>query len=256
MKVVLLAGGLGTRLAEETGVRPKPMVEIGEHPILWHIMKTYAAHGFEDFLIALGYKGEFIKQYFLNFYASYRDLTINLGNGAVEYDSSPRINWRIQMTDTGAGTMTGGRLRRLESLLRSGGTFMLTYGDGVCDIDIPKLLEFHQKHGRVATVTAVRPPARFGTMHFQGDQVLEFKEKLQTGEGWINGGFFVFEPEVFDYLDGDDTVLEAKPLETLAAEGQLMAYKHEGFWQCMDTLRDKIRLQELWTSGTAPWKVW
>jgi glucose-1-phosphate cytidylyltransferase len=256
MKVVLLAGGLGTRLAEETGVRPKPMVEIGEQPILWHIMKAYAAHGFEDFVVALGYKGEFIKQYFLNFYASYRDLSIDLASGAIQYETSPTINWRIQMTDTGAATMTGGRLHRLESLLRLGGTFMLTYGDGVCDIDIRKLLEFHRKHGRLATVTAVRPPARFGTMHFEGDQVLEFKEKLQTGEGWINGGFFVFEPEIFDYLNGDETVLEGKPLETLAAEGQLMAYKHEGFWQCMDTLRDKLRLQEMWASGAAPWKVW
>ncbi|MGE0859330.1 MAG: glucose-1-phosphate cytidylyltransferase [Gammaproteobacteria bacterium] len=256
MKVVLLAGGFGTRLAEETGVRPKPMVEIGEQPILWHIMKAYAAYGFEDFVIALGYKGEFIKQYFLNFYASYRDLSIDLANGEIQYETSPTINWRIQMTDTGAATMTGGRLHRLESLLRPGGTFMLTYGDGVCDIDIHKLLDFHRKHGRVATVTAVRPPARFGTMHFQGDQVLEFKEKLQTGEGWINGGFFVFEPEVFDYLEGDETVLEGKPLETLAADGQLMAYKHEGFWQCMDTLRDKLRLQEMWASGSAPWKVW
>ena len=256
MKVVLLAGGLGTRLAEETDVRPKPMIEIGGHPILWHIMKIYSAHGFEDFLVALGYKGEFIKQYFLNFYASSRDLTINLSSGDVQYDSSAGINWRIQLADTGSSTMTGGRLRRLEPRLRPHGTFMLTYGDGVCDVDIRKLLEFHRRHGRLATVTAVRPPARFGTMHFEGEQVLEFKEKLQTREGWINGGFFVFEPGVFDYLGGDDTVLEATPLETLAADGQLMAYKHDGFWQCMDTLRDKMRLQEMWASATAPWKRW
>lgn len=256
MKVVLLAGGLGTRLAEETELRPKPMVEIGGHPILWHIMKIYSSYGFEKFVIALGYKGDFIKQHFMHMRASNSDLTINLKNGEVEYESPPVINWQVQLVDTGLGTMTGGRLGRLQSRLRPSGTFMLTYGDGVCDIDLHKLLQFHRSHSRVATVTAVRPPARFGTMRFDGDSVLEFKEKLQTGEGWINGGFFVFEPEVFDYLEGDDTPLEGKPLENLAADGQLMAYKHDGFWQCMDTLRDKIRLQEMWDSGSPPWKLW
>jgi glucose-1-phosphate cytidylyltransferase len=256
MKVVLLAGGLGTRLAEETDVKPKPMVEIGGHPILWHIMQIYANQGFNEFVVALGYKGEVVKQYFMNFFAANSDLTVDLGTGDVSYDTRRSMNWRIHLLDTGKDTMTGGRLARLEDLLRPQGTFMLTYGDGVCDVDIRALYEFHRRHGRLATVTAVRPPARFGSMRFDGDRVVSFEEKPQTGEGWINGGFFVFEPAVFDYLDGDETVLEQHPLERLARDGELVAFKHEGFWQCMDTIRDKLRLQQMWESGHAPWKIW
>ena len=256
MKVVLLAGGLGTRLAEETDVKPKPMVEIGGHPILWHIMQAYASQGFNEFVVALGYKGEIIKQYFLNFFAANCDLAVDLGTGNVSYDARRSTDWKIHLVDTGKDTMTGGRLARLEHSLRPEGTFMLTYGDGVCDVDIKALHAFHKRHGRIATVTAVRPPARFGSMRFDGDCVTSFEEKPHTGEGWINGGFFVFEPAVFDYLDGDETVLEKHPLERLAAEGELLAFKHEGFWQCMDTIRDKLRLQEMWQSGDAPWKVW
>lgn len=256
MKVVLLAGGLGTRLAEETDVKPKPMVEIGGHPILWHIMQGYASHGFNEFVVALGYKGEVIKQYFLNFFAANCNLAVDLGTGNVSYDARRRTDWKIHLLDTGRDTMTGGRVARLKHILSTAGTFMLTYGDGVCDVDIKALLDFHRRHGRIATVTAVRPPARFGSMRFEGDQVTSFEEKPQTGEGWINGGFFVFEPALFDYLDGDESVLEKHPLERLASDGELMAFKHEGFWQCMDTIRDKSWLQEMWQSGRAPWKIW
>lgn len=255
MKIVILAGGFGTRLSEETIIKPKPMVEIGGRPILWHIMNIYWLYGFNEFVIALGYKGEIIKEYFLNYYNLQSELTISLKTGEVKASKNCYRDWIVHLVDTGMNTMTGGRLHRLEDRLK-GETFMLTYGDGVSNIDIQKLLEFHKSHGRIATVTAVRPAARFGGMTFNGDMVIEFKEKPQTGEGWINGGFFVFEPEVFQYLHGDDTVLEGDPLENLAKDGQLMAYKHEGFWQCMDTLRDKRLLEELWESGEAPWKVW
>ena len=256
MKTVILAGGLGTRLSEETSVRPKPMVEVGGYPLLWHLMNIYAHYEMKRFVLALGYKGDVIKDYFLRYHATNSDITVNLCNGAVEYHKTHRRDWEVRMIDTGDGTLTGGRLHRLEPHLRDGGTFMLTYGDGVADINIAKLFEFHKQHGRIATLTAVRPPARFGTMQFDGNRVIDFKEKPQTQEGWINGGFFVFEPAVFDYLHGDDSVLEGNPLEHLAEDGELMAYHHYGFWQCMDTLRDRNRLESLWESGEAPWRVW
>lgn len=256
MKTVILCGGMGTRLAEETRLRPKPLVTVGGHPILWHILNCYGHYGFNRFTLALGYMGEAIKEYFLNYYSLDSDLRIDLNSGVVEHLRPSRRDWQIELIDTGAESLTGGRLHRLESLLRPDGTFMLTYGDGVSDVDIRNLVSFHRSHGKIATVTAVRPPARFGGMIFDGEQVIEFREKPQAGEGWINGGFFVFEPSVFDYLDGDETVLEGAPLENLAREGQLMAYKHEGFWQCMDTVRDRQLLDGLWSSGQAPWKTW
>ncbi len=257
MKVVILAGGLGTRLSEETSARPKPIVEIGGRPMLWHIMNIYGAHGFNEFVVALGYKGCVIKEYFLNYYHHQSDLTVDLGTGRVEAEGNGRKDWRVNLVDTGADSMTGGRLRKLRERLK-GSTFMLTYGDGVADIDIKRLLEFHGSHGRTATVTVVRPSARFGEVRLNGDchEIMDFKEKPQTGAGWVNGGFFVFEPAIFDYIDGDDTVLEAGPLETLAAKRELMAFRHEGFWQCMDTMRDKQLLERLWESGNARWKVW
>ncbi|HEX8692062.1 MAG TPA: glucose-1-phosphate cytidylyltransferase [Longimicrobium sp.] len=261
MNVVLLAGGLGTRIAEETEVKPKPMVEIGGHPILWHIMKHYARHGCNEFFIALGYKGDVIKRFFVDYYTLTSSMTVALSSGRVEVrddldEGRPRENWVVHLCDTGEATNTGGRVKRMERLLRPGGTFMATYGDGVSDVDIGRLLCFHRSHGRIATVTAVRPPARFGGLLFDGDLVVDFTEKPQAGEGWINGGFLVFEPGVFDYLDGDESSLEADALERLAADGQLAAYRHEGFWQCMDTLRDKRLLESLWEGERAPWKTW
>lgn len=253
MKTVILCGGLGTRLSEETHLKPKPMVEIGGRPILWHILKIYERHGFSDFVLALGYKGEVIKDYFLHYHARQSDLTVCLKSGQVEYDNPPREDWGVSLIDTGHDTMTGGRLLRLKSHLESSGTFMLTYGDGVADVDVTSLLDFHRRHGRLATVTAVRPSARFGGIQLDGGQVLDFKEKPQSGEGWINGGFFVFEVEAFQYLKDDATVLEHEPLETLAREGQLMAFEHKGYWQCMDTIRDRDALRALWESGSAPW---
>jgi len=254
MKVVILAGGLGTRLAEETEAKPKPMVEVGEHPIVWHIMRSYAHYGFQDFYLALGYKGEVIKRYFLDHYSLGGSLRVNLASGQVEDLEKDTEDWTVQLMDTGQSTQTGGRIKRLEPYLR-GETFLATYGDGVCDVDIAKVLAFHRSHGKLATVTAVRPPARFGGLVFEGDLVREFSEKPQIGEGWINGGYFVFEPQIFDYIDGDSTPLELAPLERLASEGQLAAYRHEGFWQCMDTIREKKLLESLWQSGKAPWKV-
>jgi glucose-1-phosphate cytidylyltransferase len=251
MKVVILAGGRGTRLAEETVTRPKPMVEIGGRPILWHVMSIYAAHGFRDFLVACGYRGELIKEYFHNYFIHNSDYFVNLGDGTREIINRNRIDWRIGVIDTGIDTMTGGRILRLRRLIGRE-TFMATYGDGVSDVDITALVAFHCRHGRLATVTAVRPPARFGALTLDGDSVAEFSEKSQVTEGWINGGFFVFEPGVFDYLDDDSTILERQPLERLAAAGQLMAYRHPGFWQPMDTVRDKQLLEALWAAG-APW---
>jgi glucose-1-phosphate cytidylyltransferase len=255
MKVALLAGGLGTRLAEETDSVPKPMVEIGGKPMLWHIMRLYAHHGFNDFLVACGYKGEIIKQYFHNFHAHNNDYIVNLQDGSRELLNPGSIDWRVGVIDTGQNTMTGGRLSRLRDQLESE-RFMVTYGDGLGNVDIRSLLEFHESHGKLATVTAVRPPSRFGALHMEGDAVTNFSEKPQTEAGWINGGFFVFEPEVFEYLDDDDTVLEREPMERLAAAGQLHAFRHEGFWQPMDTLREKRLLESLCEGGNAPWKVW
>jgi glucose-1-phosphate cytidylyltransferase len=253
MKTVILCGGLGTRLAEETQVKPKPMVEIGGRPILWHIMKTYERYGFSDFTLALGYKGDVIKDYFLNYHARLSDLTVHLKTGHVDYSNPTAEDWHVSLIDTGANSMTGGRLLRLKSHLNSSGTFMVTYGDGVSNVDMSALLAFHRAHGKIATVTAVRPSARFGGMHIGDGQVLDFKEKPQSGEGWINGGFFVFEPGIFDYLENDATVLEQSPLERLVRDGELMAYEHSGYWQCMDTIRDRNALQLLWESGRAPW---
>lgn len=256
MKTVILCGGMGTRLSEETVLRPKPMVTVGGRPILWHILNLYGHHGFKDFALALGYKGEFIKEYFMNYYALSCDLDVDLSNGKVTYENPPKRDWKLKLVDTGESSMTGGRLKRLEPLLRPEGTFMLTYGDGVSNVDLKKLVEFHRSHGKLCTVTAVRPTARFGTMTFDGDQVQQFKEKIQSNEGWINGGFFVMEPGVFDYLQGDSDVLETTALENLANDGQLMAYRHEGFWQCMDTVRDRDLLETEWKTGKAPWKTW
>jgi glucose-1-phosphate cytidylyltransferase len=255
MKVVILAGGFGTRLMEETTVKPKPMVEIGGRPILWHIMKHYAHYGFKEFVIALGYRGDVLKRYFLESTLWDGSLTIDLRDGRVALHEAVREDWVVHLIETGLHTQTGGRVKRLEAVLH-GEPFMLTYGDGVGNVDLPALLRIHRAHRRMATVTAVRPPARFGGLTFDGDVVTEFREKPQIGEGWINGGFFVFEPEVFKYLDGDDTSLEADALARLAADGQLAAHRHEGFWQCMDTLRDLRLLEGLWQSGKPPWKVW
>ncbi len=255
MKVVILAGGRGTRLAEETEVRPKPMVEIGGKPMLWHIMNIYAAYEHDEFFVACGYKGEIIKRYFRDFYAHNSDYVVDLGSGTVEDVGTNNITWKVAVIDTGQDTMTGGRILRLRRFLDSS-TFMVTYGDGVGTIDIEALVAFHRDHGRIATVTAVRPAARFGGLVMEDDAVREFTEKPQTGEGWINGGFFVFEPALFDYLEGDDTILERDPLERLAEDGQLMAFRHEGFWQPMDTLREKRLLDSLWASGDPPWKIW
>ena len=253
IKTIILCGGLGTRLSEETQVKPKPMVDIGGRPILWHIMKIYERHGFNDFSLALGYRGEWIKDYFLSYHARLSDLTVHLKSGQVDYSNPTAEDWKVSLIDTGINTMTGGRLLRLKNHLQSKGTFMLTYGDGVSDLNIKALLAFHQAHGKLATVTAVRPSARFGGMHIDDSKVLDFKEKPQSGEGWINGGFFVFEPGIFDYLADDTTVLEKSPLENLVKDNQLMAYEHSGYWQCMDTVRDRDALQSLWDSGEAPW---
>jgi len=255
MKVVLLAGGMGTRLSEETDVKPKPMVDIGGHPILWHVMNIYAAHGFNEFVVALGYKGEMIKEYFLNFHPHTSDLTVHLGTGQVRYHDNKAPDWTVSLVDTGLKTGTGGRIKRLRPWLGEG-TFMLTYGDGVGNIDLKALLAFHRSHGKLATVTAVRPPSRFGSVEFDKNRVVEFREKPQTEVGWINGGFFVLEPGIFDYITGDGVAWESDPLSRIANDGQLMAYRHEGFWQPMDTLREKHLLQALWDSGKAPWKVW
>jgi len=254
MKVVLLCGGKGTRLSEETGVRPKPMVEIGDYPIIWHIMNSYAGYGFKEFYLALGYKQEYIKEYFANVYARENDFSVDLATGKIDFRNQKKLDWKVNLVDSGAETLTGGRLLRLKDHLKDTGTFMMTYGDGVADVNLEEVLRFHKAHGKLATVTAVRPPARFGEMIFEGDKIVEFKEKPRTSVGWINGGFFVLEPEVFDYLEeGDDTIFEKSPLEKLVEDGQLMSFKHDGFWQCMDTLRDKKLLNEIWNSGEATW---
>lgn len=255
MKTVILAGGRGTRIAEESASRPKPMVEIGGKPLLWHLMQIYAHHGCKDFVVACGFKGELIKSWFHDLLVLSSDFTVDLATGQLEARNGPRPDWRVSLVDTGLDTMTGGRIRRLAPWL-GGERFMVTYGDGLGDVDITGLLAFHRDHGRLATVTAVRPPARFGSLVLQDGQVREFSEKSQAGAGWINGGFFVFEPGVLDYLGGDDSILEREPLERLAEEGQLMAFQHTGFWQPMDTLREKEQLEALWNTGRAPWRTW
>jgi glucose-1-phosphate cytidylyltransferase len=246
---------MGSRLAEETDVKPKPMVEVGGRPILWHIMQHYAHYGFRDFVIALGYRGEYIKRYMIDYGLAESDLTVDISSGDVLRHGNRRPDWTVDLVDTGVTTMTGGRIKRLRRYL-NGSTFMLTWGDGVSDVNLKELLAFHRRHGKLATVTAVRPPARFGHMVFEGDRVKEFSEKPQASEGWINGAFFVLEPAIFEYIEGDQSPWEREPMEKLARDGQLMAYRHAGFWQCMDTLRDKRLLENLWESGQAPWKIW
>ncbi len=255
MKVAILAGGLGTRLSEETTIKPKPMVEIGGLPILWHIMSIYASYGFKEFVIALGYKGEIIKDYFLNYHYHSRSLTVQLKTGGVIAHNQNGEDWTVHLLDTGYSTQTGGRIKQVAEFIGNE-PFMLTYGDGVSNVNIRALLDFHQCKGKLATLTAVRPPARFGEMVFDGDQVIRFEEKPQVGEGWINGGFFVLQPEVTKYIASDYTLWEQEPLEHLSADGQLSAYRHEDFWQCMDTLRDVRNLEKLWQDGNAPWKLW
>ncbi len=255
IKVVILAGGLGTRLTEETTVKPKPMVEIGGKPMLWHIMSIYAGYGFKEFVIALGYKGEIIKDYFINYHYRARNLSVRLNTGDISLYQGTSEDWTVDLLDTGQATQTGGRIKRAAEFIGNE-PFMMTYGDGVSNIDIRKLLAFHQGHGKLATITAVRPPARFGQMVFDGEKVAQFVEKPQIGEGWINGGFFVLQPEVVNYIQGDQSAWEREPLEQLAAEGQLAAYRHNDFWYCMDTMRDVQLLDKLWTEGNAPWKTW
>lgn len=253
MKVCILAGGHGTRLAEETEIRPKPMVEIGGKPILWHIMKHYAAFDHKDFVVALGYKGDYIKKYFAEYASMQGNMAIDLKNGKVTCDACP-IDWNIELVETGLNTMTGGRIKRLKPFVNNE-TFMLTWGDGLTNVDLDALLAFHKHHGKLATLTTVRPPARYGHLQLGSDgKVMEFSEKPQASEGWINGAFFVLEPEIFDYIEGDQTQWEKEPMEGLAMDGQLMAYKHTDFWQCMDTLREKYILETLWKTGNPPWE--
>jgi len=253
MKVVILAGGFGTRLSEYTESIPKPMVSIGGKPILWHIMNTYASFGHKDFYIALGYKAEVIKEYFLNYRTLNSDFTVNLSNGNLVAHQQDPVDWRVTLVDTGLDSMTGGRVKRMKDFIGDE-PFLLTYGDGVADIDIDALVRFHRSHGKMATVSAVHPGARFGELDLKNHVVTSFKEKPQTTQGWINGGYFVLEPAFFDLIKGDDTILEKEPLEQIAQMGELMSYQHEGFWQCMDTKRDRDALEELWQSNQAPWK--
>jgi glucose-1-phosphate cytidylyltransferase len=255
MKVVLLAGGFGTRLAEFTEVLPKPMVPIGEHPILWHLMNIYSRYGHNDFYLALGYKAQVVKEYFLNYYSVNCDFTVSLSNGAITHHTPQAVDWRVTLVDTGLSSMTGGRVKRMQRYIGDE-TFLLTYGDGLANIDLTALVKFHRTHGKMLTVTAVHPGARFGELALSGDLVTSFKEKPQTAQGWINGGFFVVEPSFFELIEGDHSVLEHEPLEKAAAMGQLMAYRYDGFWQCMDTIRDRNLLDQLWNDGRAPWKIW
>jgi len=256
MKTVILAGGLGTRISEESHLKPKPMIEIGGRPILWHIMKLYAAYGFNDFIICLGYKGYVVKEYFSNYVLHNADLTVDLAKGSMEYHTTKTEPWKVTLVDTGEETMTGGRLKRVARYLPPGEPFFLTYGDGVADVDLKALLEFHRQHGRQATVTAVAPPGRYGALEIVEGAVERFIEKPPGDNGLINGGFFVLQPEVVERIEGDGTPFETAPLEGLARDGQLMARPHTGFWAAMDTLRDKNHLEALWASGQAPWRVW
>jgi glucose-1-phosphate cytidylyltransferase len=254
MRTIILAGGFGTRLAEETDSRPKPMIEIGNRPILWHIMQHYARYWFTDFVVALGYKSEIVKRYFQEYSQLAGSMSVNLTRGEITRHEPPGEDWVVHLIDTGLSTNTGGRVKRVVDWVAAD-TFMLTYGDGVSDIDLQALLRFHRSHGKIATVSAVRPPARFGGLEFDGDMVSNFTEKPQTGEGWINGGFFVFEPAVFDLIGGDSDSLELDVLPRLVGHNQLAAYRHHKFWQCMDTLRDKRYLESLWQEGRAPWRA-
>lgn len=256
MKVVLLAGGFGTRISEESQYKPKPMIEIGEMPILWHIMKTYSSYGFDEFIICAGYKQHVIKQWFADYFLHTSDITFDFtkGNQMIIHDAHAE-NWKVTVVDTGLHTMTGGRLKRIKKYLGDE-PFFMTYGDGVADVDIPATLEFHKSHGKLATMTAIRPESRYGMIDMEDGLVRSFREKSQSDVGWINGGFMVLDPKVLDYIDGDADMFERAPMERLAEDGQLMCYCHEGFWQCMDTLRDKQKLESLWESGKAPWKLW
>tara|TARA_R110002110_G_scaffold26911_1_gene98433 strand:- start:57702 stop:58475 length:774 start_codon:yes stop_codon:yes gene_type:complete len=256
MKAIILAGGLGTRLSEETSTRPKPMVEIGGKPILWHIMKMYSAHGINDFVICCGYKGYLIKEYFANYFLHMSDVSFNMRDNTMEVHDKRAEPWNVTLVDTGEHSMTGGRLLRVASYVRDEEAFCFTYGDGVGDIDVTESLQFHKTHGKAATLTATYPPGRFGALDIRNRQVMNFKEKPKGDGAMINGGFFVLSPKVLDYLAGDMTVWEQEPLMQLAEEGELMAYEHQKFWQPMDTLRDKVLLEQLWESGKAPWKVW
>jgi glucose-1-phosphate cytidylyltransferase len=255
MKAVILAGGFGTRISEETLTKPKPMIEIGGRPLLWHIMKIYSKYDINDFIICLGYKGYMIKEYFANYLLHMSDVTFDMRNNSVQVHNSHCEAWTVTLVDTGMYTKTGGRIKRISSYLGPG-DFLLTYGDGVADINLKKLIRFHQNHDGLATMTAVMPPGRFGAIEVEGDLITKFREKPKGDQGWINGGFFVLSPKVMDYIDGDDIYWEREPLERLAADGQIRAYKHRGFWHAMDTLRDKNKLDELWQSGEAPWNVW
>ncbi len=255
MKVAILAGGMGTRLAEETDIRPKPMVEIGGRPILWHIMMHYSHHGFNEFSIALGYKGDYIRKWMKDYLSLSDNMTLCAANNEITHHGASHPDWTIDLIDTGQKSLTGGRIKRLQPWLGDK-TFMLTWGDGVSDVNLHALIDFHQNHGKLATMTIVRPRARYGHLKLENNQITEFTEKPQTSEGWVNGAFFVLEPEIFDYIEGDDTQWEHAPLERLAQDGELMAYKHDSFWQCMDTLNDKRLLQRLWDTAGAPWKVW
>jgi len=256
MKAVILAGGLGTRISEETHLKPKPMIEIGGKPILWHIMKTYSSHGINDFIICLGYKGYLIKEYFANYFLHMSDVTFDMVHNKMEVHQRNADPWRVTLVDTGENTQTGGRIKRVAAYLDDGEDFCCTYGDGVSDVDITCLVNFHKEQGRLATLTATQPPGRFGALNMEQHKITSFQEKPQGDGGWINGGFFVLSPKVLDYIEGDKTIWEREPMERLAAEGQMSAYLHHGFWQPMDTLRDKNHLEELWTSGKAPWKKW
>lgn len=256
MKVVLLAGGFGTRISEESQYKPKPMIEIGDMPILWHIMKTYSHYGFKEFIICAGYKQHVIKQWFADYFLHTSDITFDFsqGNQMIVHDAHSE-DWKVTIVDTGLHTMTGGRLKRIRKYLGDE-PFFMTYGDGVADVNIPAALQFHRSHGRLATMTAIRPESRYGIIDLQGDKVLSFREKSQQDVGWINGGFMVLDPKVLDYVAGDHVMFEREPMEQLAADGELMCFRHDGFWQCMDTLRDKQKLDALWESGNAPWKIW
>jgi glucose-1-phosphate cytidylyltransferase len=256
VKAVILAGGFGTRISEETHLRPKPLIEIGGMPILWHVMKTYSAHGIHDFVVCLGFKGYLIKEYFANYYLHTCDVSFDIANNSMEVHETTAEPWRVTLVDTGEATQTGGRLKRVGRYLEGEDEFCLTYGDGLSDVDISAVIAFHRAQGTLATVTAVQPPGRYGAMELGGDRIREFREKPAGDGGWVNGGFFVLRPEVLDYVAGDETVWEREPMDRLAAEGHLAAFRHDGFWHAMDTLRDKTVLERLWDLGEAPWRVW